>query len=171
MRLETKTHECVRLKHSPVREEGVHESPRGCGPVGRRWHKGFGPGVHESTDIGSLKKHPYSGPGATAGAARSSSSCTRHCMMTRRTPIMGNGRREKPLLAGLASPSIAHRERAASARVGAFDAAARDFPGKRSPPRWKFVWRPKRKISAPGEAARFHRRPRRSPLLSKATAL
>jgi hypothetical protein len=74
-------------------------------------------------------------------------------MMTRRTPIMGNGRGEKPLFAGLESPSIAHQERAASARVVAFDATARDFPGNRSPPRWKFVCRPKKKISAPGEAA------------------
>jgi hypothetical protein len=80
-------------------------------------------------------------------------------MMTRRTPIMGNGRRKKPLFPGLVSPSIAHNERAASARVVAFDAAARDFPGNRAPPRWKFLCRPKRKISAPGEAARFQRRP------------
>jgi hypothetical protein len=40
---------------------GVHRSPLGCGPVGCRWHKGFGPGVHESTDIHPLKKHPCSG--------------------------------------------------------------------------------------------------------------
>ena len=26
------------------------QSPLGCGPVGYRWHKGFGPTVHESTD-------------------------------------------------------------------------------------------------------------------------
>ena len=26
-----------------------------------RWHKGFGPGVHESTDILSSEKHPCSG--------------------------------------------------------------------------------------------------------------
>jgi hypothetical protein len=90
-------------------------------------------------------------------------------MMTRRTPIMGNGRGEKPLFAGLESPSIAHHERAASAGFAAFDAAARDFPGNRSPLRLKFLCRPKRKISTPGEAARFHRRPRRSPF--KATAL
>src|SRR6478672_7333533 len=30
---------------------GVHRSPLGCGPVGCPWHKGFGPGVHESIDI------------------------------------------------------------------------------------------------------------------------
>src|SRR5690348_2198853 len=42
-------------------------------------------------------------------------------MITRRTPIMGNGREEKPLFAGLESPAIAHHELAASARVGAFE--------------------------------------------------
>src|SRR6185503_18622543 len=78
---------------------------------------------------------------------------------------------EKPLIPGLESPAIAHSERVASARFVAFDVPERDFPENRSPPRWKFVYRPKRKICAPGEAARFQRRPRRSPLLSKATAL
>jgi hypothetical protein len=84
---------------------------------------------------------------------------------------MGNGRQEKPLFPGLESPAIAHNERVASARFVAFDVPERDFPGNRSPPRWKFVCRPKRKICAPGEVARFQRRPRRSPLLSKATTL
>src|SRR5579883_2767600 len=39
---------------------GVHWSPLGCGPVGCRWHKGFGPGVHESTDSVPTEKHPSS---------------------------------------------------------------------------------------------------------------
>jgi hypothetical protein len=34
---------------------------------------------------------------------------------------MGDGRREKPLFAGLESPSIAHHELAASAGVVVFD--------------------------------------------------
>jgi hypothetical protein len=41
--------------------------------------------------------------------------------------------------------SIVHHERAASVGFVAFGAAARDFPGNRSPVRWKFVCRPKRK--------------------------
>jgi hypothetical protein len=64
---------------------------------------------------------------------------------------------EKPLIPGLESPAIAHSERVASARFVAFDVPERDFPGNRSPPRWKFVCRPKRKICAPGEGARFRR--------------
>jgi len=52
---------------------------------------------------------------------------------------------EKPLFAGLESPAIAHDELAASARFVTFDVPERDFPGNRSPPRWKFVCRPKRK--------------------------
>ena len=52
---------------------------------------------------------------------------------------------EKPPFAGLDSPAIAHDELAASARFGAFDVAERDFPMNRSPPRWKFVRRSKRK--------------------------
>ena len=41
----------------PWREStGVHKSPLGCGPVGCRWHKGFGLGVHESTDPGLREK-------------------------------------------------------------------------------------------------------------------
>jgi len=56
---------------------------------------------------------------------------------------------EKPPFAGLESPAIAHNELAASARFGAFDGTERDFPGNRSPPCWKFVCRPKRKICAP----------------------
>ena len=78
---------------------------------------------------------------------------------------------EKALLPGPESPAIAHNELVASARFVTFDGPQRDFPGNRSPPRWEFVCRPKRKICAPGEGARFQRRRRRSPLLSKATAL
>jgi len=70
---------------------------------------------------------------------------------------------EKALFPSLEAPAIAHNALAASARVVAFDASERDFPGKRSPPCWKFVYRPQRKIWAPGDAARFQRRPRRSP--------
>jgi hypothetical protein len=76
---------------------------------------------------------------------------------------------KKALFAGLESAAIAHNELAASARFVAFDVPERDFPGNRSLLCWKFLCRPKRKICAPGEA-RFRRRPRRSPLLSKATA-
>jgi hypothetical protein len=79
--------------------------------------------------------------------------------------------REKALFPGLESPAIAHNEPAASARFVAFDVPERDFPGNRSPPCWKFVYRPKRKICAPGEVAHFQRRPSRSPLRSEATAL
>src|SRR5579883_747076 len=46
---------------------GVHWSPLGCGPVGCRWHKGFGPGVHESTDSVPTEKHPYPVPGSESG--------------------------------------------------------------------------------------------------------
>jgi hypothetical protein len=84
---------------------------------------------------------------------------------------MGNGRGEKLLFPGLESAAIAHNALAASARFVAFDVPERDFPGNRSPPCWKFVCRPKRKICAPGEAARFQRRPRRSPLLSKGNSV
>jgi hypothetical protein len=69
-------------------------------------------------------------------------------MIARRTPIKGNGRGEKPLFAGLESPAIARSELAASAGFVTFDVAERDFPGNRSPARWKFVRRPKRKICA-----------------------
>ena len=55
---------------------------------------------------------------------------------------------EKPLFAGLESPAIAHSELVANARVATFDVPERDFPGNRSPARWKFVCRPKRKICA-----------------------
>ena len=96
----------------------------------------------------------------TSSSAARSSSCARHCMITRRTPITGNGRREKPLFAGLELPAIAHNELAASAGFVAFDVPERDFPGNRSLPRWKFMSRPERKICAPGEGARFQRRPR-----------
>ena len=62
---------------------------------------------------------------------------------------------EKPLFPDFESPAIAHNELVASARFAAFDVPERDFPGNRSPPRWKFLCRPKRKICAPGEGARF----------------
>jgi hypothetical protein len=76
-------------------------------------------------------------------------------MITRRTPITGNGPGKKALFPGLESPAIAHNELVASAGFAAFDVPERDFPGNRSPPRWKFVSRPKRKICALGEVARF----------------
>jgi hypothetical protein len=78
-------------------------------------------------------------------------------MIPRRTPIKGNGRGGKPLLAGLESPAIAHHELAAAARIVAFAVPERDFPGKRAPACWKFLWSTKRNICAPGEAARFQR--------------
>src|SRR6185312_17151054 len=56
---------------------------------------------------------------------------------------------EKALFTGLESPAIAHNELVASAGGAAFDVPERDFPGNRSPARWKFVSRPKRKICAP----------------------
>src|SRR6185437_13075468 len=73
-------------------------------------------------------------------------------MITCRTPIMGNGREEKPRFAGLESPAIAHSELVASARFGTVHVPERDFPGNRLPPRWKFVYRPKEK-SARGRCA------------------
>jgi hypothetical protein len=91
-------------------------------------------------------------------------------MITRRTPIMGNGRGEKPLFAGLELPAIAHNELNASAGFVTFDVPERDFPGNRSSARWKFVCRSKRKICVPGAVACFQRQSR-SPLLSKATGL
>jgi hypothetical protein len=57
----------------------------------------------------------------------------------------GQWSEEKPLFAGLESPANAHIELAASARFATFDAPERDFPMNRSPPRWKFVRRSKRK--------------------------
>jgi hypothetical protein len=60
--------------------------------------------------------------------------------------------------------AIARNELVASPGVAPFDGPARDFPGNRSPARWKFICRPKVKICAPGEV-RFQRPPRRSPLL------
>jgi hypothetical protein len=62
---------------------------------------------------------------------------------------MGNGRGEKPLFSGFESPSIAHHEPVASARFLTFDVPAQDFLRKRSPPLWKFAFRPERKISPP----------------------
>src|SRR5262249_12705581 len=85
-------------------------------------------------------------------------------MITRRTPIRGNGREEKALFPSLGSPAIAHNQLAASARFEAFDVPERDFPENRTPSRWKFVSRPQRKICASGEAARFQRGLRHSPL-------
>src|SRR5690349_18070947 len=77
----------------------------------------------------------------------------------------------KAAVCGLESPANAHHELAASAGFVAFDVPERDFPANRWSPRWKFVRRPQRKIRAPGEVARFRRRPHRSPFPSKATAL
>jgi hypothetical protein len=53
---------------------------------------------------------------------------------------------EKALFPGLERRSIGHDELAASTRFGVFDAPERNFPGNRPVPRWKFVYRPKRKI-------------------------
>jgi hypothetical protein len=78
-----------------------------------------------------MEKHPYPGPGARAGAARSSS-CPRHCTIARRTPITGNGRGEKQLIARLESPAIAHDELVASAGFVTFDGPRAGFP-KESP--------------------------------------
>jgi hypothetical protein len=58
----------------------------------------------------------------------------------------GRWPREKAAVSSPESPAIAHDERAASARFGAFDVPERDFPGNRSPARWKFVCRPKRNL-------------------------
>jgi hypothetical protein len=52
---------------------------------------------------------------------------------------------KEALFPGLGSVAIAHNELAASARFAAFDGPARDFPGHRSPPGWKFVYRPRKK--------------------------
>ena len=76
----------------------------------------------------------------------------------------------KGSVCGARIAAIAHNGLAASARFVAFDVPERDFPGNRSPPRWKFVCRPKRK-SARLAKWRVQRRPRRSPFPSKATAL
>src|SRR5690242_17759582 len=53
----------------------------------------------------------------------------------------------KMRFAVLDSQAIAHNGLAASARVGTLDGTERDFPGNRSPARWKLVCRPKRKSS------------------------
>src|SRR5689334_17370565 len=58
----------------------------------------------------------------------------------------------KAAASGPRTPAIAHDALAASARIVAFHASERDFPINRSPPRWKFVSRPKRKICAPDGA-------------------
>jgi len=85
-------------------------------------------------------------------AVRRASSCARHCMIPRRTPITSIGSAEKPLFPGLGSSAIAHDELVASAGVGTFDVPERDFPGNRAPACWKFVCRPKRKICAPDKS-------------------
>ena len=46
---------------------------------------------------------------------------------------------EKPLFPDFESPAIAHNELVASPRVVTFDVPERDFPGNRSPLRWKFL--------------------------------
>src|SRR6185312_3755046 len=51
----------------------------------------------------------------------------------------------KAAVCGPRTPAIAHHERVASARFGAFAAQERDFPGNRSPTCWKYVSQPKRK--------------------------
>jgi hypothetical protein len=73
-------------------------------------------------------------------------------MITRRTPIMGDGRGKKPPFAGLGSPAIAHNQLAASAGVATFDVPERDFPENRTPARRKFLCRPKGKIRAKATA-------------------
>src|SRR6185312_14295298 len=55
----------------------------------------------------------------------------------------------KAVVCGPRIAAIAHHEPAARARFGTVHVPERDFPGNRSPPRWKFVCRPKRKICAP----------------------
>src|SRR6476469_8755338 len=47
---------------SPFEWGGVHWSPLRCGPVGGRWHRGFRPGVHESTDSPPSQKHLHRPP-------------------------------------------------------------------------------------------------------------
>jgi hypothetical protein len=49
--------------------------------------------------------------------------------------------------------AIAHNAFVASAGFVTFGVPERDFPGNRSPLRWKFIRRPKKKICAPGEGA------------------
>jgi hypothetical protein len=60
---------------------------------------------------------------------------------------------EKPLFSALGSPAIAHNELVAGARFVTFDVAERDFPGNRSPARWKFVGRPKEKSARQAKCA------------------
>jgi hypothetical protein len=55
---------------------------------------------------------------------------------------------KKPLFAGLESPTIAHDELVASPGFVTFDVPERDFPGNRSPLRWKFLCRPERNLRA-----------------------
>src|SRR4051812_45996932 len=56
------------LPTCPRESTRVHKSPLGCGPVGCRWHKGFRPGVHESTDTPPPppEKHSMRRRGTTA---------------------------------------------------------------------------------------------------------
>jgi hypothetical protein len=63
-------------------------------------------------------------------------------------PYYGQWLREKAAVCGPESPAIAHNEVIASARFVTFDVPEGDFPGNRSPVRWKFAFRPKRKICA-----------------------
>jgi hypothetical protein len=66
---------------------------------------------------------------------------------------MGNGRGRKARFAGFEALAIAHNEHAASARFGTFDVPEQDFPGNRSPLRWKFCVSSK-KICAPATTGR-----------------
>jgi len=79
----------------------------------------------------------------------------------------------KAAVSSLESPAIAHNELVANARFVTFDVPERDFPGNRSPARWKFVCRPKRKSAHPAKwrasrdgpaARRFYSKQQRSRL-------
>jgi len=83
-----------------------------------------------------------------------------------RNTYYGRWAGERPLFPAPESSAIAHNEPAASGRFAVFDGPERDFPENRSPPRWKFVDRPKRKVCAPGDRTGSRRRPRCSPLPS-----
>jgi hypothetical protein len=61
---------------------------------------------------------------------------------------------EKAAVSGPRTPAIAHDELASNARVGAFDVPQRDFPGNRSPPRWKNLCVGQKKKSARQETWR-----------------
>jgi hypothetical protein len=84
-------------------------------------------------------------------------------------PYYGQWLREKAAVCGPESPAIAHNEVIASARFVTFDVPEGDFPGNRSPVRWKFAFRPKKKNL---RAKRRGVLPATiKPFLSKATAL